>query len=87
MQIFLVVVSVCPPGWQPNRDRCYNFVFYPKLPYDEAAIECQVSLSGPKVIKLFSYSTWERSGSVVECLTQDRRASQASLRCVLEQEH
>ena len=34
---------------------------------------------------------WERSGSVVECLTRDRGAagssSQASLCCVLEQEH
>ena len=33
----------------------------------------------------------ERSGSVVECLTRDRvprvRASQASLRCVLELDH
>ena len=33
----------------------------------------------------------ERSGSVVECLTRDQgpgvRASPASLRCVLEQEH
>ena len=30
---------------------------------------------------------WERSGSVVECLTRDQEAAPASLRCVLEQEH
>ena len=28
----------------------------------------------------------ERSGSVVECLTRDRRATGSSLRCVLEQD-
>ena len=35
--------------------------------------------------------SWERSGSVVECLTQGRgpqvQASPASLHCVIEQEH
>ena len=45
-------------------------------------------------ILIFALNTnkqWERSGSVVECLTRDQRAAgsslTASLRCVLEQEH
>ena len=43
MATFYSSVSVCPPGWQRNTDRCYNFVFYPHLPYDDASLECQVS--------------------------------------------
>ncbi|VDI31183.1 contactin 1 [Mytilus galloprovincialis] len=37
----------CPDGWvtdQPNK-RCYNFIFYPKLPYVLAAKSCAESFS------------------------------------------
>ena len=41
-------------------------------------------------LNLYSYLLWERSGSVVECLTQDRKAAGLSLTsvtvCVLEQD-
>ena len=47
--------------------------------------------AGRHVIDCTTRPCRERSGSVVECLTRDRRAavraSPASLRCVLEQEH
>ena len=48
-------------------------------------------ISGVKEIRFCHYKKiWERSGSVVECLTRDEgprvRASRVSLCCVLEQD-
>ena len=62
---------------------------------DQPAHICSLTRALPahmhKVWKLIKAQTRERSGSVVECLTRDRRAavqaSPASLCCILEQEH
>ncbi|KAJ8307150.1 hypothetical protein KUTeg_015234 [Tegillarca granosa] len=36
-------VTDCPLSWTKNNEKCYKFVMYPMLRYDEAVKACQVS--------------------------------------------